>query len=194
MPTTDTLGQTAEQDQVEWQLERFDPGKHDRTGFTSRVDRIDNFLQRTAKKQQKGDFTAITVAVRPDSNKVLGFYAMNSAAVAGDSLPDRLTKNSPAGRLIPAAYFSMMGIDKSVQGQKLGTMLMSAALEDFVKAGNALGISVILLDVLDDDGPVNTQRRLKFHRRFGFQSFPDDELKMFLPVKQARAWIAELAQ
>ena len=48
-------------------IESFDPGRHDRTGFSRGRDRLDYFLRLSARKQQKDDFTREFVAVADGS-------------------------------------------------------------------------------------------------------------------------------
>ena len=43
-------------------IEPLDPRRHDRTGFSCGTARLDNFLKRTARKHQAGDFTRVWVA------------------------------------------------------------------------------------------------------------------------------------
>ena len=43
-------------------IEPLDPEKHHRAGFSCGTDRLDNFLKRTARKHQAGDFTRVWVA------------------------------------------------------------------------------------------------------------------------------------
>ena len=48
-------------------IKLFDPGRHDRSGFSCGTDRLDNFLPLSARKQQKDDCTRALVAVAQDS-------------------------------------------------------------------------------------------------------------------------------
>ena len=70
-----------------FKIEPFDPKRHDRAVFSCGVNQIDNFLKRTAKKHQKGDFTRVWVAIQPPEQRVLGYYAINSHAIETGDLP-----------------------------------------------------------------------------------------------------------
>ena len=52
-------------------IERWNPGRHDRSGFDCGVERLNNFLNLSAKKQQKNDMTRVYVAVLPDEASIL---------------------------------------------------------------------------------------------------------------------------
>ena len=121
-----------------------------------------------------------------------GFYAMNSHAVTSEELPKLAKLKNWPHEHIGAAYLSMFGVDKKFQGQRLGTSLVADAISRVAKISNEIGIKVLILDVLNDDGPENTAKRLDFYRRFGFISFPSNELKMFLPIEDARRFLAGL--
>ena len=60
-------------DQSVLNIERWDPKQHDRWGFDCRVKRLNNFLNLSAKKQQKDDMTRVYVAVVPGNTTVLGY-------------------------------------------------------------------------------------------------------------------------
>lgn len=169
-----------------WRIQAFDPDLHDRTAFSCGLERIDNFLKITARKHQDGDFTRIFVATRGNDVPVIGYYALNAHSLAGPELPDALSKRGPR-HSIPAAYLSMIGVDKREQGHGLGVILLSDALKRIMKTADAIGLKAVVLDVVDDDGPEACQRRLAFYRRMGFRSFPSRESRMFLTLKDIRA-------
>ena len=54
-------------------IDPFDPGRHDRSGFSCGTDRLNNFLRFSARKQQKDDFTRVFVAVAEGSSEFLGY-------------------------------------------------------------------------------------------------------------------------
>lgn len=171
-------------------IQAFDPDRHDRTAFSCGVDRIDNFLNVTARKHHDGDFTRVFVAMRPDETAVMGYYALNAHSLSGPDIPGELAKRGPR-HAIPAAYLSMIGIDSREQGNGLGVILLADALKRIMKAADAIGLKAVVLDVVDDDGPEAYGRRRAFYQRMGFRSFPSRESRMFLTVKDIRAAFAE---
>jgi hypothetical protein len=66
-------------------IEAFDPGLHDTKDFRCGSDSQDNFLRRTAKRQQRDGYTRLYVAT--DATQIdkpracLGFYAINAHAI-----------------------------------------------------------------------------------------------------------------
>jgi ribosomal protein S18 acetylase RimI-like enzyme len=109
-------------------IEQFDPGRHERSGFSCGTDRLDNFLRFSARKQQKDDFTRVFVAVAEGSPKVLGYYALNAHAIATGDLGADRPRHTPSTGSIPALYLSMIAVDRSQQGKGLGSDLAVDAL------------------------------------------------------------------
>ena len=81
-------------------IEPLAPHKHDRAAFSCGTARLDNFLKRTVRKHQAGDFTWVWVATENETD-ILGYYALNAHTLEGDALPGYLTKHAPRS----AAYW-----------------------------------------------------------------------------------------
>ena len=163
-------------------IEPLDPKKHDRTAFESGIARVDNFLKRTAKKQQADDHTRVQVAVSTDA-VVVGYYALNAHQI---ELPETCRFGA-----IPAAYLSMLGVSSTVQGQGVGQLLMADAFLRVLNAGHQIGLAALILDVIDDDGEAAAHRRQAFYHRLGFQSFPSQPQRMFITLDTLRRAAAQ---
>ena len=172
--------------EARFKIEPFDPQGHDRTAFSCGVAQIDNFLKRTAKKHQKGDFTRVWVAVRPPERKILGYYAINGHAIETGDLPEALRKRAPRHGQVGAAYLSMIAVDVAARGRGLGRILLADALKRVAAVAGEIGIFAVVLDVLDDGDANAMARRRRFYQAFGFVSFPSQPLRMFLPVQTIR--------
>ena len=172
-------------------IQPFDPAGHDRATFFSGAGRIDNFLKRTARKHQKGDFSRIWVATRPGESRVLGYYAINAHAIEAEDLPSSLVKGAPGHGYVPAACLSMVGVDQSVQGRGLGRALLVDALRRLEIASRTVGIKAIVLDVLEDGGSIAFAKRQRFYERMGFVPFPSRPSRMFIAMATVRSGLAD---
>ena len=172
-------------------IEPFDPGRHDRSGFSCGTDRLDNFLRLSARKQQKDDFTRVFVAVAEGSPEVLGYYALNAHAVATDELGANSPRRAPRTGSIPALYLSMIAVDKRRQGMGLGSDLAVDALGRALTVAGEVGLKLVVLDVIDDDGEDVFARRREFYRCLGFQSLEDHPERMFIAIGTIRAMFGE---
>jgi len=173
---------TENQSPLKIRIEPFDPTHHDRAVFSCGTTRIDNFLHRTAKKHQKGDFIRVWVAVNESEKPILGFYSLNAHSVEADDLPAKLTRNAPNHGGIPALYLAMFGVDEKYQGRGLGRVLLADALKRAASVSEQIGIAVVVLDVLDDGDAKAVEKRYRFYEEFGFISFPSRRLRMFIPI------------
>ena len=166
-------------------IETFDPERHDRTSFSSGVEQIDNFFKKTANKLVKADNARVYVMVTEDG-ALIGFYAANAHAVAYQALSGRFARRRPGHGLVPAAFISMIAVDKRFQGAGYGGDLLVDCLIRIARVADQLGIAVIMLDVLDCGNDELVRRRLSLYRRYGFEPLPSDPLRMFLPVATVR--------
>ena len=167
-------------------IESFDPHRHERTAFFSGVERIDNFLKRTARKQQDGDFTRIWVAVEPGNPAILGYYAMNAHALEQGEMPPEMARDAPRHGSIPAAYLSIIGVTATRQGSGLGRVLLADALVRAARAADHIGLKAVILDVIADGGEADTNRHQSFYRRMGFTPLPTQGLRMFITIKDVK--------
>jgi ribosomal protein S18 acetylase RimI-like enzyme len=164
----------------------FDPDKHDRTDFSCGVVQVDNYFKRTANKLVKAGNLRLYVMVGPDDG-LIGFYAINAHAVKFGELPKKFARNRPGHGSIPAAYISMIGVDQRFSGQGYGGILLADALTRIARAADEIGISVVMLDVLDCGNPDLVERRKRLYTGYGLTPLPSNELRLFMPLATVRA-------
>lgn len=177
---------------AELTIEPLDPQRHDRAAFSCGVAQVDNFFKKTANKLLKAGNLRVFVLAN-GQGEVIGFHAINAHAVDYQDLPGSFTRSRPRHGTIPAAYISMIGVDRRHAGHGYGGDLLVDALRRIAHASESLGIAVIVLDVLDDGNSDLTSRRKKLYEEYGFTPFTSDPLRMFLPVDTVRRLIADTA-
>ena len=170
-------------------IEPLDPARHDRSAFSCGIDQVDNFLRRTANKLTKAGNVRTFVMVSPDA-ELIGFYATNAHAIDYAELPAQFARNRPAHGSIPAAYISMIGVDSRFQGRGYGGDLLVDCLTRLAGATQALGIAVVMLDVLDCGDPEKVAKRLALYASYGFEPLPSNRLRLFLPMATVQTLIA----
>ena len=166
-------------------IEGWNPGRHDHTGFDCGVGRLNNFLKLSARKQQKDDMTRVYVAVEPGQTKILGYHAINVGTmnVAELAKPPRGT---PGHGEIPVLFLGQVAVDQKAQGLGVGSLLMHHVFEKACVIADEAGCHAILLDVMSDGDAEAFTRRKEWYREFGFQSFASNEARMFMTLKQIR--------
>lgn len=166
-------------------IEPLDPAKHDRAAFSCGIEQVDNFLRRTANKLSKADNVRTFVMVGP-AGELIGFYAVNAHAVDYADLPAKFARTRPAHGSIPAAYISIIGVDSKFQGRGYGGDLLLDCLSRLATAADALGIAVVMLDVLDCGDPEKVSKRKSLYAGYGFTPLPANELRLYLPMATVR--------
>ncbi len=158
----------------------FDKAKHDRTGFSCGVDSIDRWFKQSISKNIKNDRVRVWCAVNEDG-VLVGFYALSTYSI----LPEHAGNIAIPGEIheIPMIYLSVLGVDKTQQGQGFGGNLLMHAIEKCVMVSNYIGVAEIVLDVRKDD---DFDNRAKFYNRYGFQIIKEGEYRMALSVSAAK--------
>lgn len=171
-------------------IEPFDPDKHDRTAFSCGVDQVDNFFKKTANKLAKADNIRLWVMTAPEG-EVIGFYATNAHSLDYAELPARYARARPGHGRIPAAYISMIGVNGRFQGRGFGGDLLVDCLRRLAQASEAVGLAVVILDVLDCGDPDKTSRRLALYQAYGFEPLTSNPLRLFLPIATVRQIVVD---
>ncbi len=154
------------------------------------MEQVDNHFQKTANKLARADNVRLYVMVAADG-MVIGFYALNAHAVNFEDLPAEYARTRPVDGNIPAAYISMTGRYQNFRGGGYRGDLLVDALRRIAPAADAIGVAVVMLDVLDCGDPDRVARRKELYESYGFQGLTSNPLRMFLPVSVARTLIAE---
>lgn len=179
-----------EDDEPKFAIEPLDPSKHDRAAFSCGVEQVDNFLHRTANKLVAADNLRVFV-MTADGGEIVGFYALNAHATNYTDLPSKYARTRPGHGSIPAAYLSMIGVDKRYAGHGYGGDLLIDALTRVATAADNIGIAMIMLDVLDDGNVELVAKRKALYEGYGFTALPSNPLRLFLPVAAVQALLDE---
>ena len=172
-------------------IEPFDGAWPNRVDLACGIVQVDNFFKKTASKRARADTVRLYVMTAADG-ALIGFYALNAHAVDHRDLPTAYARSRPRHASIPAAYLSMIGRDRRYAGQGFGGDLLVDALRRIDRAADALGIAVVILDVLDCGDPQRVNRRKVLYESYGFLSLPSNPLRLFMPLKAVRAMIRRI--
>jgi len=152
-------------------IEAFDPGLHDTKDFTCGNDSQDNFLRRTAKRQQRDGYTRLYVATDAaqagEPRACLGFYAINAHAIGVADVPADAVPRAPRSNLIPGVFVSHLAVDRRQQCQR---------------AGQILGVRLMVLDVAADADESHRAHLQRFYASMGFRSMPGRTERLFISL------------
>jgi predicted N-acetyltransferase YhbS len=133
---------------------------HELGSFDSGNEELDRWLVEHARNAT-GQGTRTYVVT--DAGRVAGYFAIAPHTIDREVLPKSQGRGAP--RQIPAVLLAKLALDRSVQGQGLGSELLVVALETIVEAARRAGGKVVVVDAIDDDAAA-------FYERHDFVSTP----------------------
>jgi GNAT superfamily N-acetyltransferase len=153
--------------------------QHDRARFSSEQPDIDDWFRRRAGQDERRNVARVFVAA-DDELGVIGFYSLSSYTLAMDHLPTDLARKLPRYDAIPAARIGRLARDERVRGRGVGELLLADAVRRILGAARSVAVYAIVVDAKD-------AQAAEFYRRFGFQPFPLQPRRLFLPTSTALA-------
>ncbi|HEY4326736.1 MAG TPA: GNAT family N-acetyltransferase [Mucilaginibacter sp.] len=143
--------------------------------FESGTWQLDNYLRHQAGQDVKRKLTAVFIL--PDKEYIIkGYYTLSNDALARNGIPENLLKKlPPAYANLPVTLLGRLAVDKAVQGQGLGVILLIDALKrSFNTAVSNIGSMAVVVD------PIDVHAR-NFYLKYGFIDLPDSG-RMFIPM------------
>ncbi len=159
--------------ELEYSIEPL--GKHDRAAFSCGIEALDSYFRERASRDVRNKIAAVFVLmprVRPEC--VAGYYALSSQEIDIRDLPPELTNRIGKYSRIPATLIGRLAVDRSLQGQGLGEVLLADALRRSLAASRSVASFAVLVDAKDENAA-------RFYRKYGF--LPLVGKRMFLPMK-----------
>ncbi|MGQ0629191.1 MAG: GNAT family N-acetyltransferase [Phycisphaerales bacterium] len=111
---------------IDWLIEELAPD-HDRSAFSCGHESLDSFLKQYAGQNQKTGVSRTFIALHPGERVVRGYYSLAAGSVRLEDLTDEQRKRLPKYP-VPVAHLGRLAVDKSAQGQRLGSYLLLDAL------------------------------------------------------------------
>ena len=116
----------------------------DRSGFYSGEPDLDRFFQVFAGQNQFRHYVGVSY-VAVDEARILGFVTVAPGHVEIDGLPAAARKKLPQYPL-PVLRLARLGVDRSAQGQGLGTALLRFVLNLALEMADAYGCVGVIVD------------------------------------------------
>jgi predicted GNAT family N-acyltransferase len=151
--------------------------EHDRGAFDCGHAELNAYL-RTQARQEMDRGSAIVYVLVPQhaSHEIAGFYTLSSSSVRLSDWPDSVRKKLPRYPLVPVTLIGRLAISHSHRGHRLGERLLIDAFLRCHAASRTVGSVAVIVDAKDADTAT-------FYARYGFVAFPDQPLRLFLPMK-----------
>ena len=148
----------------------------DVTTFDSGEPDLDDYLRKRALANHVQGASRCFVTCR--DGRVVGFYALASAAVERGACPGKVRRNMPEP--VPVILLSRLAVDRKEQNKGLGSHLLRDAIGRCVQVADVIGVRAILVHALHDEARA-------FYAHFQFEPSPTDPLHLMLLMKDARA-------
>ena len=122
---------------------------HDTADFESGEPAIDDYIRHQALAAQRDRAAVVYVVCFKGTNKVAGYYTLSTGSVNRTSLPNaKMRRNAPDP--VPGTLLGRIGVTREIQGQEVGTDLLSDALERTIRAAEHVGSRVLIVNLLHD--------------------------------------------
>ncbi len=117
--------------------------------FDSGREQLDQWLKDDARRAQASGMAQVYVWREPDSQVVVGYFAITPTNVAPDDL-SRSVRGGYSSR-IPGYLIARLAIVRDLQGSGYGSDLLLDALESAAAAANLGGGRLVVVDAIDDN-------------------------------------------
>ena len=159
-----------------YRVERLGP-HHDRAAFACGEETLDAYLRQRARQDDDRNVAKPFVLYNTQDDRVAGYYTLSAAAVHLDDLPPEMRRTLPRYPLVPVILLGRLAIDRDYKDQHLGEALLFDALRRAFAVGTReIAAMAVIVDALHD-------RARAFYERYDFQRLPDNELRLFLPMR-----------
>lgn len=148
----------------------------DKSSFSCGVEALDRYLKQQASQDIKRHLAQVFVVVpkeRPQT--IAGFYTLSATSMQAVSMPEELARKFPRYPL-PAALIGRLAVAEYFQSQGLGKILLADALKRIVAVRQSIGMFAAIVEAKDE-------KAKQFYIKFGFTSFHDQPLRLFLPLE-----------
>lgn len=148
---------------------------HDRAAFFCGYEELDRYIKERASQEARKQISAPFVLVEGGDNRVIGYYSLSATCILLDDLPEKTAKKLPRYPDVPATLLGRLAVDSRYKGRGHGELLLMDALRRAFQATMDVASFAIVVDPKD-------KKSRSFYEHYEFVAFPDQNLRMFLPM------------
>jgi ribosomal protein S18 acetylase RimI-like enzyme len=148
---------------------------HDCSRFDCGEPMLNRYLREQAGQDIRRHYAALFVAAEKDSGAVKGYYTLSSAGVNIQNLPEEEQNGLPKYSDVPCVRLGRLAVDRSAQGQRLGTLLVADAV--IRSAGSVVEWTAMLVNA-------KNERAAAFYRKIGFIALNDKQQNLIIMRKK----------
>ncbi|MES9882022.1 MAG: N-acetyltransferase [Sedimenticola sp.] len=151
---------------------------HDRKGFDCGDQKLNEFLQKTARQHANREISRTFVLIDGDSPKtILGYYTLTVCEVMPSEISDPRLQRYP--HPMPAAKLARLAICADSQQNGFGENLLLNAMECSARISENAGLVGMFVDA-------KVRRAAGYYMRFGFIPTENNHLVLYLPIATIR--------
>jgi GNAT superfamily N-acetyltransferase len=167
-----------------YRVERLER-RHDRAAFSCGEGSLDSYLRERARQDAERHVATVFVLFDLQEDRIAGYYTLSAASIQLVELPPDVQRMLPRYPSVPVVLLGRLAIGQSYQGQDLGAALLFNALRRAHNVGTAeIDAAAVIVDALHE-------RARAFYERYGFQPLPDNDLRLFLPMRSIAKLLEE---
>ncbi len=159
--------------------ERYDPARHDASGFSCGNELLDRWLIRYAGQNERRDATRTFVATS-DGAAVCGYYTLIAGQLDHHEATAETGKGLSRHFPIPVAILARLAIDSRHQRRGLGAALLADALVRVYSAAEQVAVRAVVVHAIDDNAA-------DFYERFGFKALSTAPRTLMVTLAALRA-------
>lgn len=149
---------------------------HIASGFDSGVETLDAWLKRRAMANQVSGASRTFVVC--EENRVVGYYALASSAIAPAAAPGHFRRNMPD--LIPVVVLGRLAVARTHHGKGLGRALFQDAALRVINAANTIGIRGLIVHAISEEAK-------RFYFQLGMDESPLEPMMLMVSVADLQA-------
>ena len=149
--------------------------QHDLAGFDCGKPPLNDWLKYRALRSEGRSARAFVVAY---GKCVIGYYCISAGATMTKDAPSNIRRNMP--NPIPVMIIGRLAVEKSYQGQGIGSAMLKDALQRILGVSQTVGARAVMVHAIDNDA-------IAFYAAYGFKPYPLDSRTLFLPISEIAA-------
>jgi predicted GNAT family N-acyltransferase len=163
--------------ELRYQIEIIGPD-HDLESFDCGEQSLNDYLRLHALENTSRKLGVTYVALPETNGRVIAYYTLSSAQIDRETIPNRLSRSLPRYP-VPAIRIGRLAADLSTRGTGIGGSMLVDALYRSLAISESIGAYLVIVDALNEGAR-------SFYERFGFDTFLDNPLQLFMTMKKIR--------
>lgn len=145
------------------------------TDFISEEPVLNEWLARKALKNQITGASRTFVVCKPNTRRVVGYYALATGSVVHAQLSAKQKRNMPDP--LPVIILARLAVDCAFTGQKIGSGLLKDAILRAERIAQEVGVVALVVHALSTEA-------IAFYEHYRFVPLKDAPMTLIRPLAQ----------